>query len=81
MSQFIPEAKKACCPHCNGKQFVRSVKYELYQSIDEDGNIIDDDLYTWDREITEGIRCVACGENCDHLFGEEQDHNWMIEVL
>lgn len=81
MSWFMSEKRKAHCPNCVGKQFVRSVKYELYQSIDEDGNIIDDDPYTWDREITQGIRCVACGENCDNLFGKEQDHNWMIEVL
>jgi len=81
MSQFIPEEGKARCPNCDGKQFVRSVKYELYQSIDENGNIIDDDPHTWDREITEGIRCVACGEKCDNLFGKEQDHNWLIEVL
>ena len=81
MSPFILEERKARCPNCNGKRFARSVRYELYQSIDEEGNIIDDDSYTWDREIIEGIRCVACGENCDDLFGKEQDHNWLIEVL
>lgn len=81
MLRLIPEQRKARCPNCNGKQFVRSVKYELYQSIDEDGNITDDDPYTWDREITEGIRCISCEENCDNLFGKEQDYNWLIETL
>ena len=81
MSIFISEERKARCPNCNGKQFVRSVKYELYQSIDEGGNIIDDDPCTWDREIKELIRCVACGWNCNNLFGKETDYNWTIEVL
>jgi Ribonuclease G/E len=49
MSPFILEERKARCPNCNGRRFVRSVRYELYQSIDEDGNIIDDDPYTWDN--------------------------------
>lgn len=81
MLEIDEPTRKAICPDCGGKQFVRAVAYELYQNIDEDGCITDEDSYTWDRRVESPIRCIECERNCDDLFGEEIDPNWQLEVL
>lgn len=72
--------KRAVCPKCGGIQFKQEVSYELYQFIDEYGNITDEDSATWDKSVSGEILCGKCYRDCSDLFGEEID-NSLIEVL
>ncbi len=73
--------RKAICPDCGSKEFIRSVAYELYQFINEKGNIRDEDWDTWSISIESSIRCCQCDRNCNDLFGKEIYPNWQLEVL